>query len=384
MQIRFLFFFVVLHIALIANEPKVCLNMIVKDESAVITRCLGSLKSLIDYWVIVDTGSKDGTQKIIKEFMKDIPGELHERPWKNFGHNRNEALSLAKGKGDYLLFIDADEIFEHEPNFKFPKLTKDFYFITTKFNGTRYGRVQLVKNSLDWEWKGVLHEGLECKNALSSGLIEGIYDFVYTDGARSKDPKKYEKDAAVLEEALLTEPNNTRYVFYLAQSYKDAGNFPKALENYQKRIEMKGWSEEVFMALLYSAEVKEWMDYPKEDVVKSYVKAFEYRNTRAEPLYHLAQYLRKNNHYAEGYVVAKAGLTIPATKDLLFVESEAYSYGMLLESSICAYWIGKYQECHDETCKILALKDLPLPFKECAEKNLVFAKEKLEEVLVKE
>ena len=382
MHIRFWLIFIAVHFTLIANDPTICLNMIVKDESAVITRCLGSLKSLIDYWVIVDTGSTDGTQKIIKEFMKDVPGELHERPWKNFGHNRNEALSLAKGKGDYLLFIDADEIFQHEPNYKFPKLDKDFYFITTNFNGTHYGRVQLVNNHLGWKWEGVLHEGLACKGARSSGLIKGITNFVYTDGARSKDPKKYEKDALALEEALLLEPKNSRYVFYLAQSYKDAGNYPKALENYQKRIEMKGWDEEVFISMLYSAEMKELMEYPKEDVVKSYVKAFEYRPSRREPLYRLAQYLRKNEHYAHGYVVAKAGLAIPQPKDLLFVDTGSYSYGTLLESSICAYWMGKYQECHDETCQILAIKDLPLHIKECAERNLAFAKQKIKEETV--
>ena len=40
--------------------------MIVKDESKVIKRCLDSVKPLIDYWVIVDTGSKDDTKKVIK------------------------------------------------------------------------------------------------------------------------------------------------------------------------------------------------------------------------------------------------------------------------------------------------------------------------------
>ena len=90
------------HESFAADEGKqktICLNMIVKDESKVITRGLATVKPLISYWVIVDTGSTDGTQEIIKKFMEDIPGELHERPWKNFEHNRNQALELAKGKG---------------------------------------------------------------------------------------------------------------------------------------------------------------------------------------------------------------------------------------------------------------------------------------------
>src|ERR1700722_13597203 len=80
---------------------QICLNMIVKNESHVIERCLASVKGIIDYWVIVDTGSTDGTQEIITNYLKDIPGELIERPWKNFGFNRTEALLLAREKGDY-------------------------------------------------------------------------------------------------------------------------------------------------------------------------------------------------------------------------------------------------------------------------------------------
>ena len=49
------------------TKKTVCLNMIVKNESKVVERCLDSVKSLIDYWVIVDTGSDDGTQKVIRE-----------------------------------------------------------------------------------------------------------------------------------------------------------------------------------------------------------------------------------------------------------------------------------------------------------------------------
>ena len=80
----------------------ITLCMIVKDEARVIERCLASVLPLIDYWVIVDTGSTDGTQEKIRKFFENvgIPGELHERPWKDFGHNRSEALELARSKAD--------------------------------------------------------------------------------------------------------------------------------------------------------------------------------------------------------------------------------------------------------------------------------------------
>src|ERR1051326_1134569 len=114
------------------ERKTICLNMIVKNESEVIERCLNSVKHLIDYWVIVDTGSNDGTQEVIKNFLRDIPGELLERPWVDFAHNRNEALFAAKDKADYLLFLDADEIWQYSPKFSLPVLDQDAYYVAVR------------------------------------------------------------------------------------------------------------------------------------------------------------------------------------------------------------------------------------------------------------
>ena len=65
------------------SRPTICLNMIVKNEAHVIRRCLDSVRPIVDSWVIVDTGSSDGTQEIVRNWFADIPGELHERPWRD-------------------------------------------------------------------------------------------------------------------------------------------------------------------------------------------------------------------------------------------------------------------------------------------------------------
>ena len=80
---------------------KLCLSMIVRNEAPVILRCLASVLPLIDSWAIVDTGSTDGTQILIRDRLKALPGELYERPWRDFASNRTEALDLARGRGDY-------------------------------------------------------------------------------------------------------------------------------------------------------------------------------------------------------------------------------------------------------------------------------------------
>ena len=360
-----------------ADQKKICLNMIVKNESAVICRCLASVKPIIDYWVIVDTGSNDNTQSIIKEFMKDIPGELHERPWVDFAHNRNQALELAKDKADYILFIDADEVLLFTPNFQLEDLDKDFYYITTEYSGTRYERLQLISNRLDWKWIGVLHETVCSPQAKTYSILKGVTNFVNTDGFRSKDPEKYKKDAKILETALKEDPTNKRYMFYLAQSYKDAEEHELALKNYEKRIAMGGWDQEVFYSMLQVGILQEALEKDPETVTKSYLQAYLYRPKRAEPLYRLANYHRRGENYAAGYVAAQHGLAVPLSDDILFVEHWMNDYGLLLELSICAYWTEKYTEAMLASKLLLANPSLPKYVRECVEKNLVWINSKL-------
>ena len=358
-----------------AQEVKksICLNMIVKNESSVITRCLSSLLPLIDYWVIVDTGSTDGTQDIIKNFMTEhhIPGELYERPWVNFSHNRNEALALAKNKGDFIFLIDADEYLQFDPSFTLPSLEHDFYYMTIRYGGTSYSKIQLLNNALDWKFVGVLHEVIDPGDR-NGGTLEHVHNVYTTEGARSKDPKKYEKDAAILEEALRHEPSNSRYVFYLARSYQDAGNLQLALDNYEKRADLGGWEEEVYWSLLQIAHIKASLKRSPEEVIASYKEAMEYRPLRIEAPYYLANFYREIESFEEGYKLAKMAMSMPVVQDILFVEHWIYDWGILLECSISAYWTNRIDEFEQLSLRLLKNKDLTDDVRQCILQNLAF------------
>ena len=135
------------------NKNRICLNMIVKDESPVIRRCLDSVKKIIDYWVIVDTGSSDDTKEIIKDALKDVPGELLNDPWVNFEYNRNRALDWARNKADYVLFMDADEVLSFSKPIDKSLLTKSFYVIRSVNQNSEHLRIQMIDSHPGWEWK---------------------------------------------------------------------------------------------------------------------------------------------------------------------------------------------------------------------------------------
>jgi len=349
-------------------KPKLTLCMIVKNESHIILECLNSIYNILDYWVICDTGSTDGTQDIIKKFFeeKGIPGELHEREWKGFGHNRTEAFQLCEGKADYAFVIDADDYLEG--NLKLPEnMNADSYAVRMGRPEFSWWRNQIFKLDAKWSYVGILHEYAACeKQNPIIEKIEGNYRVVArTLGARNKDIdpiEKYKRDAEVLEKAMIDEPNNSRYQFYLAQSYFDSQQYDKAEAAYIKRAEMGGWAEEVYYSIYRVAIAKALQNKPWPEVQQTFLDAYNYRPTRAEPLFHIAQvYRQKFNMPILAYMFAKAAMDIPFPKqDILFVPDIIYNFGILDEISSTAYYAGHPMVGYLATEKLLKEGKIPV------------------------
>lgn len=360
------------------KKPKLCLNMIVKDEAHVIKESLENIYKYIDYYVINDTGSTDGTQKIIKEFFdsKGINGEIIEHEFRkckchgpeykkysffHFGWNRSYALEQCIGKSEYIWVFDADDLVVGD--FKIPELKADAYMLTFG-KGFTYQRVQIFKNDPSYKWKyvGALHEYPTCdKKNFTKAQINGDY---HVDsrrlGARNKDDKKYLNDAKVFEELLAENPNNERDAFYCAQSYFDYQDFPNAIKWYKKRVEMGGWFEEVFYSYYRIAQALENAKYPWKDIEEAYYKAHNYCKARAEPLYNIAKHYRLADDFQTGYKIAKKASQIPyPDKCVLFVYRDMYEYKILDELAVNAYFLGRYHECYSISKKLLDSKLVP-------------------------
>ncbi len=353
-------------------DASVCLNMIVKDEAPVIRRCLESVREFIDRWVIVDTGSSDGTPEVIRECLREVPGELHHRPWRNFGHNRTEALRLAERTADYLLFVDADETLLASAGFKWPELKEDAYFLRTEYAGTTYARCALVSTRLAWRWVGVLHEYLSSIPEAQKVSLPWPRILVCHDGARSRDPQTYENDARVLEQALRDEPHNTRYVFYLAQSWRDAGHLEKSRTAYLARARMGGWDEEVWYALYEAARLTERLAQQPAAIIHAYLAAHQARPQRAEPLYQLARFHRERREFALAFMFAQRAASIPRPADILFVEEDIYRWQILDEIGISAYYVGAYTDGREALRRLLGRGDVPEVHRPRLDRNLRF------------
>jgi hypothetical protein len=365
------------------------LCMIVKNESHVMRRCLESVLPLIDYVLISDTGSTDGTQDLIRSWLdeKGIPGEVIDRPWKNFAHNRTEAIdALYKVDWvDYGLIIDADEQLIYEPGFDAAafkaSLTDDLYDVTTRFGTNIYLRPQIYSNRLPgFRFKSVLHEYLEVPRGATRAIAKGFHNKPTPDGARSHDKDKFKKDVAALLAALTTEKDPfllSRYRFYLAQSYRDSGQPAEALDAYLQRANMGYWIEEVFVSVYQAGLLMERLGRPFDETLEMFMRAHNALPSRAEALNAAARMCRKAQRYELAYHFAKRGLECTPSPSALFLDSTTYDYGLLDELQISAYWTGRYVESLEAGERLLSEGKVPEHELTRIRANVQFARDKV-------
>jgi glycosyltransferase involved in cell wall biosynthesis len=327
------------------GPDRLCLVMIVRNEAPVIRRCLASVRPIIDHWVVVDTGSTDGTQQIVAECLQGIPGELVERPWVGFAHNRTEAIGYARGHGRYALVVDADELVEVSDDFDTGSLTADAYLVVANHTGMTYLRRQILRLDLPWRYEGVLHEQAVCEQLRREEIAGGIVMIAGHAGARARDPTTLRRDALLLEGALLTEPDNSRYVYYLAQAYRDCGDFELATRYYRRRVEMGGVRDEIWVSLYMIARMHEHTRAPPATVVEEYLKAFEFDPLRAEPLYRIGVHFRERGEHHVARLFLAQALQVPAPQyTALLVERDVYEYRLAIEHAAACGGAGAHAE----------------------------------------
>ena len=231
----------------------------------------------------------------------------------------------------------------------------------------------MVKSSLPWRWVGVLHEYLDCGTPAPQARVPGFWVKVTADGARSGDTQKFAKDAAVLEAALLAEPENLRYRFYLAQSYKDAGQLAAALTHYQLRAAAGGWDEEAWYSLYECARLSARLGLPYATVVAAHLKAHQARPQRAEALTALATYLRGLQEWHNVYMFAKVAAHTPVPPDRLFVDVTDYQWRAQDELALAGFYSGRQAEAAQLWKALLDGPHLPATDRTRIQANLGFA-----------
>jgi len=304
--------------------------MIVKNEEKIIERCLKSVIPFIDFFVIMDTGSKDNTVKIIKKIFSKttIKGIICKGEFRNFSYVRNLSLSVAYGKSecDYILFLDADHIL-HISTPSNLNLDKSIgsYYITQCDGKLEYKNTRLIKNNRNYYYKGYTHEVLLSfeKDLKITLPKKDIYIEDIGDGGSKND--KSERDERLLIQEIKEDPNYSRPYFYLANTYFGKKDFESAEKYYRKRISFGGWKEELWYCYYHLALIKVLQKNAPE-AIYFLLSAIETNYKRLEAYFHLLNIfkdLKMDNNF-DIYLERSKNIydsKFP-TQDFLFYEKE--------------------------------------------------------------
>lgn len=341
------------------KKPTIVFATVCKNEEHIIRQTLESVYKYISYWVICDTGSTDKTREIITEFFKekDIPGELFIDEWKGFGPNKTLMMERAKGKADYILHFDADDILIGD--FELNEDKYDTYNARVRRGPTDYVSSILYRGSLLWKFCGVAHTIIKCidkPNFTVGNLIDLNFYLSSEDvGARSFDPEKYLRDAEKLRQqffdTLVDDPDNlnSRSAFYTAQSYLDSGRLTEAIQWYRLYLRLKNtWIEEEYECYVKIAGCLAVLKESPDKVISEYMSAINIFPDRAEAHYRLGQYCNTVNHFQMAYdqldKAYKCDIEKVKSKYILFIDKRCYGKFVKDELSVACYWLERYNE----------------------------------------
>lgn len=324
----------------------VSLCMIVKDEEEVLARCLESAKGLADEIVIVDTGSADGTRAIAAEYTDRI----FDFPWNDsFADARNYAFS--KGTGEYLMWLDADDVIEGEDRERFLRLKEsltgeeDVVMLPYEaaFDGQgrpvfSYYRERLLRNHRGFRWEGAVHEAI----APAGRVVWGDAAVRHRKG-REK-PGGGDRNLKIYEGLLKAgEKLDARHEFYYARELKDHGRYGEAAKVFSAFLDRPdGWVENRVEACRQLAACFKALG-DSDGEMRALLRSFVFDVPRAETLCQLGNaFMEQGKYEAAAYWFLLAPAAPRRDKAGGFVMEDCYGYIPYLQLCVCFDRLGDY------------------------------------------
>lgn len=354
------------------TRPRVALCMIVRNEAHVIQECLDSIAPHVDFWIVRDSGSTDGTQELVRRYFHErgIPGEIHGFTWRGFAEGRTGALALCDGKADYAWVIDADDRILGP--FAYPDpMDRDAYELRIRRAPFGWWRKQIFRTGMGWRYEGVIHEWATCPRPgfTSLRLPESAWVDSRALGDRSAGrsiEQKYLQDAALLLDAVGNPlsphyaPEQERYLFNLGQSYYDAGHYEAARQWSLKHCALARSEEAAFLSAYRVGLCDLRLGGSWDQCLPKFLQAWAFRPWRAEPLATAAAVCRHDGFRRVAYPLARvaAQLSLPWQENF-FVDESIYRWRAWEELAAAAVALGKWETAREACARLLDGGALP-------------------------
>ena len=322
---------------------KISVCMIVKDEEEVIERCLKTVLCFADEIIVVDTGSVDATREKVSKYTDKI----YDFIWINdFSAARNYAFS--KASGDYLFWLDADDVVPEEDGRKISELKRVSepadtymmkYYASADKNGNpqfEYYRERLMKKCDKAFFCGFIHECVAPFGKIVYSDVKVIHKKEkLTNGSRNLDIFEYHiKKGKVL---------NARERYYYGKEFFYAGDYARCAEELKKFLDMKY----IYGADEWDALLTCFLCYEKTGKrggIEFLFEALKKFGPDSKTFCVLGDYYRKNLSLKNAEVYYKTALACGAGHNGFFNESKYFFLEPALRLVALYFEGGEYEK----------------------------------------
>lgn len=334
----------------------ISLAMIIKDEEAVLDRCLASICECIDEIIIVDTGSSDQSVEIAERYTKQI----YHYTWNDdFASARNEAFSHAKM--DYIMWMDADDVLPAEEKEKLlalkQTLTLDTDIVMMKYHIAfdnenqptfTYYRERLIRNNKQFYWSGRIHEAINIHGKIAYNEIA-----IHHKKLKQNDSMR---NLRILEKLCQEERATVRDRYYYARELYEHQQYQKAL----LRLEQVCTAQELWIEnKIDSYRIKGhclWALNRKEEALASYFHSFVFALPKAEILCDIAYCFMQEQNYKQAiYWYHSALHTEKNETSGAFIQQECYDFIPYVQLCVCYDCMGEHEKAlyyHQQAAKL--------------------------------
>lgn len=323
--------------------------MIVRDEEAVLARCLNSLKDAADEIVIVDTGSTDATPAIARQFTDRI----FSFPWTDdFSAARN--ASFGHARGELLMWMDADDVIE-------PDMLPRLLALKTRFGaenadmavckygngGCVYFRERVVRRAAAFRWEGRVHECISPRGK----VIRDEFTVTHLGSPKPRGARNLH----IYQKWRAEEPLGGRDLFYYGRELYYNRLYTEAAAVLEEMLAGEGWYVNKIeacrvLADCYAAKGE------REHALDALLRAFRYGCPRGGVCYAIGRNLQESGRYREAIWWYERALGCPdRSTEGDFDLPEERTLFPLLGLTYCHYALGEEDEaraCHERAAAI--------------------------------
>jgi len=320
--------------------------MIVKNEEAVLARCLDSIKDAVEEIIIVDTGSTDSTKDIAHKYTNKV----YDFEWiQDFSAARNDAFS--KATCDYQMWLDADDVFPQKSVKQLLALKETLDpatdIVTMKYH-THFDthgnpilistRERLLKREKGYVWQDPVHECIPLAGNVMYSDIEVHHKKVKHEAGSTRNLDIYrnlEKSGRSL---------TPRQLYYYGRELKDHGIWAEAASYFEKFLgTKKGWLEDNIATCYNLSACYRAIDDPGK-ILPILFKSFEYDAPRAEICCEIGYYYQRLFNYSAAFKWFQIAANLEPPDSIGFVLQDYWGYIPNIECCVCCCHLGNYAQ----------------------------------------